>query len=249
MVTNTTTELINRPIKHLGIILDGNRRYAKKLNLSTKSGHEAGLKNLKNLILEWVPEFNIKELTLYTFSVQNFNRSKEEVGYLLELFKTGLTKFLEENIKLIKKEGIRINFVGRLDMFPKNLREMMNKIKEKTKTHTKRIINFAMAYGGREEIIDGIKRAAKDLIKNNKKNVTEAIDNFDQEKFSKYLYLKSEPEIIIRTGGDKRTSNFLIWQSWYSEWFFLDKFWPEFTKQDLVQVINSYQARERRFGY
>ena len=150
-------------IDHVGIILDGNRRYAKTLCLKSKDGHKKGVDNLEKLIFEWAPDLKIKELTLYTFSVQNFKRGKEEVAYLLHLFKKVLTKFFKNNLSLIKEKGLRINFIGRLNMFPKKLQELMQNLKESTKNNTKTVVNFAMAYGGREEIVDGIKRLVKDL--------------------------------------------------------------------------------------
>jgi len=227
--------------KHIAIILDGNRRFAKRLMMKPWKGHEWGFKKLQNL-LEWLAEIKyIKELTLYAFSVQNFNRPKEEFDYLIKIFKDMCDQYSKD--KRIMENKIRINFIGRAYLFPKDLQEKMSKLMERTKNNKGYIVNIALAYGGREEVIDATKKIAEQ-IKEGKLNV----DQINEETFSKNLYMNDEPDLIIRTGGDKRTSNFLIWQSWYSEWFFLEKTWPEFEKEDLLQVIEEFKQRERRFG-
>lgn len=219
---------------HVGIILDGNRRFAKKLLQEPWKGHEYGAEKVEQLF-DWCKELGIKELTLYIFSMQNFNRSKTEVLYLMDLF----CKFFGGlNIReKIKSNGITVHFIGRTHLLPQKVQETIHRLEEETKRHEGFKVNFAMAYGGREEIIDGIKK----LMKEGKKDI-------DENAFSKYLYLQDEPELIIRTGGEKRTSNFLVWQSWYSEWFFVDKYWPEFEKEDLVKIIAEFNQRERRYG-
>jgi tritrans,polycis-undecaprenyl-diphosphate synthase [geranylgeranyl-diphosphate specific] len=231
----------NKVPKHIAIILDGNRRFSKRLMMKPWKGHEWGFKKVEKL-LEWLSELKyIKELTLYAFSIQNFNRPKQEFDYLMRIFREMCDKYSDD--KRIKEAGIRINFIGRTYLLPKDLQEKMKKLMEKTKNNKNYIVNIALAYGGREEVIDAIKKVAEQLRKG-KLN----IDQINEETFTKNLYLQSEPDIIIRTGGEKRTSNFLIWQSWYSEWFFLEKTWPEFEKQDLLNIIEEYQKRERRFG-
>ncbi|GIU69719.1 MAG: UDP diphosphate synthase [Candidatus Woesearchaeota archaeon] len=223
-------------IKHLAVIMDGNRRFAKRLMLDPTKGHEYGSKKLEQLF-EWCKEFNIKELTLYAFSMQNFNRPKQEFDYLMNLFKENFTKFGDD--PRIEKEGIKINVIGRYHLFPKEVSTIIDKIMEKTKKNSNFIINFAMAYGGREEILDAVKK----IVADNK-----TPEDITEEYFSSNLYISSEPDIIIRTGGEKRTSNFLPWQSIYSEWFFLDKTWPEFEKEDFINIIEEFKKRERRFG-
>lgn len=226
--------------KHIGIILDGNRRYAKKHLSNILLGHEKGAENVKKL-LEWLKDIKkVKELTLYTFSMQNFNREPKEVKYLFNLFKRF---FKNLDTKKITEEGLRINFIGRINLFPKDLKDIMTDLMEKTKDNKNQVINFAMAYGGREEIIDAIKKLGKEIKEGNINP-----DNLDGEQFSHFLYINSEPDLIIRTGGAHRTSNFLPWQGVYSEWFFLDKTWPEFEKEDLIKVIEEFSTRERRFG-
>ena len=226
--------------KSIAIILDGNRRFAKKLGLNALKGHVYGLKKLEDLF-KWCEELGIKELTLYTFSTENFNRAKNEIDYLFGLFKNEVGKIKKE--KGIFKEGIRFNFIGRLDMFPKDMRNPMLEIMEKTKKYNKLIVNFAMAYGGRQEITDAVKKIANDVEKGRIKP-----ESINENLITNNLYLKSEPDMVIRPGGEVRTSNFLTWQSVYSELIFLDKLWPEFTKEDLIKAIESYNKRERRFG-
>jgi tritrans,polycis-undecaprenyl-diphosphate synthase [geranylgeranyl-diphosphate specific] len=226
--------------KHIAIVLDGNRRFSKRLMMKPWMGHEWGAKKVEKL-LDWCSELEIKELTLYTFSVENFNRPKDEFNYLMDLFRREFERIRHD--ERIHKNRIRVNFIGRIQMFPEDLQEKMRALMDATKDYDSHIVNFAMGYGGRQEVIDAVKKLAVEV-----KNGRLDIDKINEETFSKGLYLRDEPDLIIRTGGDKRTSNFLIWQSNYSEWFFLEKMWPEFEKEDLVKVIEEYGRRERRFG-
>jgi len=226
--------MVSKVPKHIAIILDGNRRYAKKLGLQLWKGHEFGIKKLEQL-LDWCIELGIKELTLYSFSTENFRRTKREKDFLFKIFKREFNNMKHRGN--IFKNKIRVNVIGRLNMFPKGIRKAMLDIMEKTKKHKNFIVNFAMAYGGRQEITDAVKK----MIKLNVRNI-------DDDTITKYLYLKSEPDMVIRTGGEIRTSNFLTWQSVYSELIFLDKLWPEFTKEDLIKCIEEFNKRNRRFG-
>ncbi len=226
--------------KHIGIILDGNRRFAKKFGLNPLKGHEFGLKKLEDLF-KWCQELGVKELTLYTFSTENFNRTKMEIDYLFGLFSNEVEKIKKE--KGMFKEGIRFNFIGRIDMFPKAMKKSMLEIMEKTKKYSKFKVNFAMAYGGRQEITDAMKKIAKDVEKGRIKP-----ESINESLITKNLYLKSEPDLVIRPGGEKRMSNFLLWQSSYAELFFLEKLWPEFTKEDLIKCVEEFSKRERKFG-
>jgi tritrans,polycis-undecaprenyl-diphosphate synthase [geranylgeranyl-diphosphate specific] len=230
----------NRVPKHIGIVMDGNRRFSKRLMMKPWKGHEWGAKKVEQLF-EWCKELGIKELTLYTFSVQNFNRPKKEYDYLMDLFRKEFDK-LKEDPKIYDNK-IRINIIGRIWMFPKDVQERLKDIMERTKEHDNYIVNFAMAYGGREEVMDAVKKLAEQI-----KNGEVDIENINEESFARNLYMQDEPEMIIRTGGEKRTSNFLLWQSHYAEWFFLEKMWPEFEKEDLIECINEFCERERRFG-
>ncbi len=226
--------------RHIGIIVDGNRRFSRRLMMKPWMGHEWGAKKVEQLLL-WSKEVGIQELTLYCFSVQNFDRPKDEFDFLMKVFNDEFAKLLEE--KGVHENQLRICFIGRLYMFPKELQEKMQKIMDMTKNYSRYSVNFAMAYGGREEVIDATVKIAKQ-IKEGKLD----IDQINEETFSKNLYMADEPDLIIRTGGEKRTSNFLIWQSHYSEWIFLEKMWPEFEKEDLVACIEEFNQRERRFG-
>jgi len=226
--------------KHIGIILDGNRRFAKRLMAKPWMGHKWGAEKVGKLF-EWCKDLGVNELTLYAFSMQNFNRPKEEFDYLMKTF----VEFFADTKanKTIHENKIRINFIGRIHLFPEEVNTRMKELMESTKDYSEYTVNFAMAYGGREELIDAVKKIGRKLEAGEIKP-----EDIDAETINKNLYMDHEPEFIIRTGGDHRTSNFLVWQSWYSEWFFLQKTWPEFEKEDLVACIEQYMGRERRFG-
>ncbi len=228
----------NNP-KHIALILDGNRRYGERIGNKLK-GHVVGAKKVEELF-DWCKELGINEVTLYTFSTENFSRPEKEVDYLMKLFRRQVKRMKED--KRMKEGEIRVNFIGRLELFPKDLEEDMLKLMEKTAGNDDFIVNFAVGYGGRAEIVDSIKKIIQ-KIENNKIQ----IENIDEKLVSENLYLKSEPDIMIRPGGEKRMSNFLLWECAYSELFFIDKLWPEFEKEDLVKVIEEFKARERRFG-
>ena len=239
----------NNP-KHIAIVLDGNRRYGNKIGNKFK-GHVVGAKKVEELF-DWCKELGIKEVTLYTFSTENFNRPEKEVDYLMKLFRRQVKRLNED--KRMKKGEIRVNFIGRLDLFPKDLEEDMLKLMEKTAGNDDFIVNFAVGYGGRAEIVDSIKKIIQKFKNARTTSGTNFVgneikpDDINEELVSENLYLKSEPDIMIRPGGEKRVSNFLLWQCSYSEIFFLEKLWPEFEKEDLVKVIEEFKARERRFG-
>lgn len=225
---------------HIGIILDGNRRYAEKRHMPRWQGHSYGAKKVEELI-KWCRELNVRELTLYSFSIENFNRQKKETEVLFKLFRKNIAKL--KNDKKLTKNNVRINFIGRIEMFPSDMAKEMREVMEKTKKNKKYIVNFAMAYSGRAEIVDAVKKIALDL-----KERKVEIKDIDEKTITKNLYLADEPDLIIRPGGEKRASNFLIWQGYYSEWYFTNKLWPEFTKKDLIDAISDFEKRERRFG-
>ncbi len=226
--------------KHIAVILDGNRRFARKLMMQPWKGHEWGAKKVEEL-LNWCYEAGIKEVTLFAFSLQNFNRPKEEFNYLMNLFRKAYNNFV--NDKRIEEYGIRVKFIGRINLLPEDLQLIVKEVEERTKNNNNYFVNIAMAYGGREEIVDAVKKLALKI-----KNQDLDPSMIDENIFSDYLALKSNPDMVIRTGGEKRTSNFLIWQTNYSEWFFLEKSWPEFTKKDFLKCLKEYSERERRFG-
>ena len=225
---------------HIGFIMDGNRRFSKRLMMKPWKGHEWGAKKVRK-VFDWCKEYGISEITLYTFSIQNFNRPKKEFDYLMDIFRRNFRRL--EKDKQITESGIRVNVIGRLWLFPKDIQEMMHKVMEKTKHNKDYIANFAMAYGGQEEVIDATKRIAQKI-----KEGSIEVDDINQEVFRQYLYTSDEPDLIIRTGGEQRTSNFLAFQSAYSEWFFVEKMWPEFSKHDFNRILKEYTVRHRRFG-
>ena len=229
---------MNSNIKHLAIVLDGNRRLSKKLMLKPWMGHELGEKKVEKL-LEWCKEFGINELTLYAFSIQNFNRPKEEFDYLMNLFCKSFERIKNDP----RVKDIRINFIGRIRMFPEKVRKSMQELMEITKDNKPYLINFAMAYGGQEEVVDAVKKISEEIRKGKI-----SIDEINEESFKDFLYLKGSPELIIRTGGERRTSNFLNYQAAYSEWVYLEKLWPEFEKEDFVECLKEYSIRQKRFG-
>jgi len=231
---------MNKNPEHIGIILDGNRRFAKRLMLEPWKGHDFGYEKIRKL-LNWCRELNIGEITLYCFSIQNFNRPKKEFDYLMGVFERAFKDLLKD--KDVHKYKVRINFIGRSYLLPKNIQKLIKKAVDLTKGYNGYKVNIAIAYGGREEIVDAVKKVAE-KVKNKELN----IKDINEEIFAENLYMNTEPDIIIRTGGEKRTSNFLPWQSIYSEWVFLEKAWPEFEKEDLINVIEEYKNRERRFG-
>jgi len=217
---------------HAGIILDGNRRFARKLGIKAWKGHEFGAEKVEKLF-DWAKELDIGELTLYCFSLDNFKRDKEEVEYLINIFKKWFRRF--RNDKRINEDNIRIVFLGDLKRFDDELQMIMQEISEKTKNYKKFRINFLMGYDGRQEILNAVQK----IIDNN--------GAINEDNITKNLSV-GEPDFIIRTGGEIRTSGFLPWQTIYSEWFFLDKLWPEIEKEDLEKCINEFKKRGRRFG-
>ncbi|MEK6934549.1 MAG: polyprenyl diphosphate synthase [Nanoarchaeota archaeon] len=232
--------LYDKPLKHVGIILDGNRRFAKRLMLKPWKGHEWGAKKIREL-LRWCKELGIKEVTLFTFSVENFDRPKKEFNYLMNLFEEEFKKTI--NDPEVYEDKVKFKFIGRIHMFPESVQKYMKELEEKTKNHDNLFVNFAMAYGGRAEILDAAKKIAEKIEKGELK-----AGDVDEKVFEENLYMTSKPDMIIRTSGEKRTSGFLLWQSDFSEWFFVEKFWPELEKEDFLKCIKEFEKRERRFG-
>jgi tritrans,polycis-undecaprenyl-diphosphate synthase [geranylgeranyl-diphosphate specific] len=226
--------------RHIGIIIDGNRRWAKKRGLEPWKGHEAGFKRLHKLF-EWCRDLGIREVTVYTFSVQNFKRPKEEIKHLFTILVDEAKKFLVNPD--IRKYKVRIRAIGRLHLFPKYVRVAIAKVVEATKEHDRYFVNFALGYGGREEITDAVRALVADVEKGRLRP-----EEVGEKAIHDRLYLTSEPDLVIRTSGERRTSNFLPWQSTYSEWHFTRKLFPDFSKADLIAAIEDFQNRERRFG-
>ena len=224
----------NNSPKHIAIVLDGNRRYAKKAGIPQLKGHESGYNKIKDL-LKWCIELGIKEVTLYCFSTENFNRNKKEVDYLFNLFRKNIDNFKKD--KTIHDNKVKIIFVGRLSMFPKGMQKSMHETMDLTKKYDNYKLNLALAYGSRSEIVDAVKK----IISKNIKDINE-------ETITDNLYIPDDVDVFIRPGGEKRISNFLLWQSSYAELFFTDKLWPEFSKEDLIEIVTEFKKRERRFG-
>lgn len=220
---------------HVAIVLDGNRRFGKKKGSKIK-GHQYGAKKVESLI-DWCEDLKVGEITLYTFSTENFNRPEKEVDYLMDLFRKQFKKLRKD--KRITERKIRINFIGRLDMFPQDLQNEMFDLMNDTLENNGLQVNFAVAYGGRAEIMDALKKIVKKGVN---------FLDISEELINENLYLQSEPDIFIRPGGEKRLSNFLLYQAAYSELFFLDKMWPEVTKKDFSTILKEFKKRERRFG-
>lgn len=223
---------MNNQVNHVAIILDGNRRFAKAKNLQVHKGHEAGADKFEEF-LKWANELKIKEVTAYVLSNENLKRDKTELDFLFSIFKRWFNKLSKE----ADKNKIKINFAGNLELVPLDVKQLALEIQEKTSRYNERTINFCFAYGGRQELVN----AFNNLAKKSKKDITE--QDIQQE-----LWVKSEPDLVIRTGDAIRTSNFLPWQTTYSEWFFLNKMWPEFEKQDLIDILEEFKSRKRNFG-
>jgi tritrans,polycis-undecaprenyl-diphosphate synthase [geranylgeranyl-diphosphate specific] len=226
--------------RHIAVILDGNRRWARKHHLPVWEGHRKGIARVKDLF-KWCKELGIKEITLYAFSTENFKREKQEVDFLMDVFRRQFDE-LKKHEDVVKKK-LRVHVAGRTWMFPKDLQKQMRRIMELTKENKEYRVNFALGYGGRQEITDAVKLIAAKVKANKLK-----ADAITEDTITSNLYLESEPDLIIRPGGEKRVSNFLIWQGNYAEWFFLNKMWPEFTKNDLKKIVHEFSLRQRRFG-
>jgi len=225
----------NNP-QHIAIILDGNRRFAKKLMLKPWKGHKYGKKKVEDL-LDYMKDFGIREMTFYALSSDNIkNRPEKELSYLYKVFREA---FRDMDRKKIHENKIKMRFIGNLDLLPEDLREQCLQLESETADNDKFIVNFAIAYGGREEIIEAVKKILKSKVD---------IGDIDGKLIEENLYMNSQPDLIIRTGGEKRTSNFLPWQASYSEWMFLDKTWPEFGREDLAECIEEFKKRKRNFG-
>ena len=226
--------------KHIAIIMDGNRRWARSKNLDVKFGHKEGAKTLEKIV-RYANSIGIKYITVYAFSTENWKRSKEEVGALMLL----LQSYIDNFRKKADTENIKINILGSREELSKSLQKSIEETEEKTKNNTGIVFNIAFNYGGRNEIVNAVKNIAKD-IKENKID----IEDINEELISNNLYTKNmpDPDLLIRTSGEIRTSNFLPWQLVYSEFVFVSKNWPDFSEEDLLEAIEEYQRRNRKFG-
>lgn len=221
---------------HIGLILDGNRRWAKNNRLPQLEGHRIGFENLKS-IAEYAFEHDVQYVTAYIFSTENWNRAKEEVGYLMDLAYKMITKDLQETFD----KGIRINWIGSEVGVGRKLTRAIRKAEDDTRNNTKGIINLCFNYGGQREITDAVRQLVNDGV---------AAEDIDEEKIASYLYHPEVPsvDLIIRTSGEQRISNFMLWRAAYSELLFVGKHWPDFSTEDLDAAIEEYARRSRRFG-
>ncbi len=217
---------------HLGIILDGNRRWAKEKGLPAFEGHKKGLDKIKKVI-SWCKEKGIKNLTLFVFSTENWKRPKKEVNYLMKLAENMDSHFSEA-----AEQNIKLRVIGQRDRLPMTIQASIKKIEDLTKNNNAMTLNFALSYGGRAEIVEAVKNVIRQKID---------IDKIDEGLISRNLWT-SDLDLIIRTGKEQRISNFLIWQAAYSELYFFKKYWPDFNEADLDQAISEYTRRQRRYG-
>lgn len=232
-------DLENLP-KHIAIIMDGNRRWAKARGLTTKDGHKAGSKNLDN-IATFCNEIGIKYLTVYAFSTENWKRTQEEVSALMFILKANLDSMLRK----LDLKNIKIRVIGEKENIPQDIQKKIDKLVEKTKNNTGLVLNIAFNYGGRAELVHSTKVIAE-KVKSGEIN----IEDINEKLISDNIYTagQPDPDLMIRTSHELRTSNFLPWQLTYSEFYFPDKHWPEFGREDLIEAIKVYQKRNRRFG-
>lgn len=229
---------------HIAIILDGNRRWAKRNLIMKIDGHFRGADAVEKL-LDWCEELNIKIITLYVLSAENLNRKDDELNYLYELINERLHKLY--NDPRIHKNRMKVKAIGSIDLLPDFLQDILSKLEETTKEYDNHYLNIAIAYGGQNELVDAIKKIGYKI-----KDGSLDVDRIDKDVIESSLYTshlpQSSPDMILRTSGEKRLSGFLLWQSAYSELVFMDVYWPEFRKIDLMRAIRTFQKRGRRLG-
>ncbi len=236
MAKALTTKKFTLLPNHIAIVPDGNGRWAERRGSPRLSGHRAGADNMRRMV-KYLNEYPIKYLTLYGFSTENWTRPEEEVRGLFQI----LEEFIDKCAQEIHERGVQLRHLGRLNELPQSLQLAINRAVELTKNNTGMILNVAFNYGGRAEILDAVRRLLADGVKP---------QNIDEELFSSYLYSAGLPnvDLLIRTGDETRLSNFLIWQTAYSEYHFTTVLWPDFGKKDIDKALLSYSRRERRFG-
>lgn len=235
---NEIIDMENLP-KHIAIILDGNRRWAKLNGLTTPQGHKEGAENLRR-IARYANKIGIQYMTVYAFSTENWKRAAEEVSAIMKLIKFFISDFVKNS-----KSNVKLKIIGRRKDMPKDILEEIEKAEEKTKYNTGMVLNIAFNYGGRDEIVNATR-----IISEKVKNAELNIEDINEELVSNHLYTagQPDPDLLIRTSGEERISNFLPWQIAYSEFEFTSKYWPEYSEKDLIKSIQTYQNRNRRFG-
>lgn len=236
-------EVMEYPLpNHIAIIMDGNRRYAEEHGEPREEGHRLGSEKLEE-VLDWCVEDGIKVLTVYAFSVENFNRGPDEVEYIMELLKDSLIRFAES--ETVHKKRVCIKVLGDVTMLPEDVRDAIDYAYEKTKDYSDYYFNMAVAYSGRQEITVAVKRVAQKVV-----DGTIDIEDIDEDTISDHMYASDipDPDLVLRTSGEVRISNFLLWQLAYSELYFTDVYWPGFRHIDFLRAIRTFQQRGRRFG-
>jgi tritrans,polycis-undecaprenyl-diphosphate synthase [geranylgeranyl-diphosphate specific] len=231
--------------QHVGIIPDGNRRLARRLMKQPWKGHEWGVGKIR-IVMDWAKELGVRVVTVYLLSLENIEkRPKRELKYIYDLTRKEVSDLIKNRNHPVHKNRTRVRFFGRLDLLPEDIQELIKTAMNKTKNYSDTFLNLAMAYGGRQEIVEAVKKIAADASEGRLKpeEINEAVlrANFWTNGFP-------DPDMIIRTGGEKRMSNFLPFQATYSELVFVEKLWPEFEKEDLIAAIEEYGQRQRRFG-
>jgi tritrans,polycis-undecaprenyl-diphosphate synthase [geranylgeranyl-diphosphate specific] len=228
--------------EHVAIIMDGNRRFAEEIGLALQQGHVKGKDKLEE-VMEWCQEMGIKVLTVYAFSTENLNRDEGEVNYMMDLFEESFLKLAED--RRIHSNRIKVTVLGQRELLPERVIKAIEVAEECTKDYDQYFYNIALAYGSRQEMISAIKRIASKV-----KEGEMSLDDIDEKTVSSYLYTADfpDPDLVLRTSGEERVSNFLLWQLAYSELYFTDVFWPGFRRVDFLRAIRTYQARQRRFG-
>jgi tritrans,polycis-undecaprenyl-diphosphate synthase [geranylgeranyl-diphosphate specific] len=235
--------VLEQPVpKHVAIIMDGNRRFAKETGQDPLEGHLAGRDKLED-VLEWCVDLGINILTVYAFSTENFKRSRVEVESLMALFEENFLKIATDD--RIHKNKIRVTVLGQKDLLPETVRKAIREAEENSKDYDDYYLNLAVAYGGREELLCAIKSISEDV-----KEGKVQPDDIDEKLVSKYLYTATfpDPDLVLRTSGEVRVSNFLLWQNAYSEFYFTDVYWPGLTFSEFLKAVRSYQLRQRRYG-
>ena len=237
-------EVLEHPLKvnHLAIIMDGNRRFAWRSNLATGLGHRIGKQKLER-VLDWVLELNIPWFTVYALSTENLNRPQEELDVLFDLYVEGLRDIADD--ERIHENKVRVNIIGRRELLPERVNDAIDYAESKTADYDQFVFTVCLAYGSREEMITAIQSIAKDFAAGDI-----SLYAINQQAVSDRLYTADmpDPDLVIRTSGEERISNFLLWQMAYSELYFTDVFWPSFSKKDLLKAIRTYQERGRRYG-